>query len=384
MYFDIAHLKIITYRRSTMRRQLTFLLTLIAIVALTLAACAAPAAPAAPSDDGAAASEQPLRIVHFVNGVLGDKSFFDSAQRGVQRAADELGAQTKTIEAGIDPTGWEAALIDTAANEEFDIMVVGTWQMAEYLASLAPQYPDRKFFLYDAPVDYEGEACAPNQCENVYSILYKQNEGSYLAGVYAAAMTTQEMDGMNPDPIIGSVGGQEIPVILDFMVGYEQGARDTNPDIQVIRQFAGGWNDPAKGKELAKAQYSQGADIVFQIAGGTGQGVFEAAAEDGKYAIGVDSDQALIIEEANPDQAARILTSMMKNVDNSIFRGVQLHLEGTLPYGTAEALGIAEGGVGLARNKFYEASTPDEVKALVDAAEQKIISGEIVVDTAFQ
>lgn len=372
-----------------MRRQLTVLFTMSIVVVLILAACAAPAAPApaapaASSDDSATAGEQPLRIVHFVNGVLGDKSFFDSAQRGVQRAANELGAQTKTIEAGIDPTNWESALIDTAANEEFDIMVVGTWQMAEYLAALAPQYPDRKFFLYDAPVDYAGEACAPNKCENVYSILYKQNEGSYLAGVYAAAMTTQAMEGMNPEAIIGSVGGQEIPVILDFMVGYEQGARDTNPDIQVIRQFAGGWNDPAKGKELAKAQYSQGADIVFQIAGGTGQGVFEAAAEDGKYAIGVDSDQALIIEEANPEQAARILTSMMKNVDNSIFRGVQKHLDGSLPYGTAEALGIAEGGVGLARNKFYDASTPDEVKALVDEAEQKIINGEVVVETAFQ
>jgi basic membrane lipoprotein Med (substrate-binding protein (PBP1-ABC) superfamily) len=98
--------------------------------------------------------------------------------------------------------------------------------------------PDKKFFLYDAPVNYEGEACAPNKCANVYSILYKQNEGSYLAGVYAAAMTTQAIDGMNPEAVIGSVGGQEIPVILDFMVGYEQGARDTNPDIQVIRQFA--------------------------------------------------------------------------------------------------------------------------------------------------
>jgi hypothetical protein len=131
----------------------------------------------------------------------------------------------------------------------------------------------------------------------------------------------------------------------------------------VIRQFAAGWNDPAKGKELAKAQYSQGADIVFQIAGGTGQGVFEAALEDGKYAIGVDSDQALIIESANPDQAARILTSMMKNVDNSIFRGLQMHLDGTTPYGTAESLGIAEGGVGSGAQQVLRRQHPDEVKA---------------------
>lgn len=373
-----------------MQRKLLFVLSLIVLVALVVTACAAPAAPAgggetaapAAGSDSAAAGE-PLKVLHFVNGVLGDKSFFDSAERGIQRAKNELGAEVKTIEAGVDPTGWEAALVDAAANEDFDVMVVGTYQMIEYLERVAPQYPDKRFFLYDAPVNYEGEACAPNKCANVYSILYKQNEGSYLAGVYAAAMTTQAMDGMNPDAIIGSVGGQEIPVILDFMVGYEQGAKDTNPDIQVIRQFATGWNDPAMGKELAKAQYSQGADIVFQIAGGTGQGVFEAAAEDGKYAIGVDSDQALIIESADPDQAARILTSMMKNVDNSIFRGLQMHLDGTAPYGAAEYLGVAAGGVGIARNKFYDASTPDEVKAMVDAAEQKIIDGEITVDTAF-
>lgn len=363
----------------------------ILILTLLVAACAggAPAAPAA--DSGAAASEgsaapaeaadqgQPLKVVLFINGVLGDKSFFDSAQRGIDRAVAELGVEAKTIEAGIDETTWEPAIVDAAANEDYDVFVVGTWQMVDYLQQIAPQYPDKKFIIFDSNVDYDN--C---DCGNVYSILYKQNEGSYLAGVYAAAMTTQEMDGMNPDAIIGSIGGQEIPVILDFMVGYEQGAKETNPDITVIRQFAGGWNDPAKGKELAKAQYSQGADIVFQIAGGTGQGVFEAAAEDGHYAIGVDSDQALIVEEADPAQASRILTSMMKNVDNSLFRALQLHLEGKAPYGEAEALGIAEGGVGLARNKFYDAATPDDVKAMVDEAEQKIIAGEITVDTAFE
>jgi basic membrane protein A len=250
--------------------------------------------------------------------------------------------------------------------------------MISFLEQVAPQYPDKKFIIFDAPVAYEN--C---ECDNVYSVLYKQNEGSYLAGVYAGAMTTQSIDGMNPEAVIGSVGGQEIPVILDFMVGYEQGAKDTNPDIQVIRQFADSWNDPAKGKELTKAQYSQGADIVFQIAGGTGQGVFEAAAEDGHYALGVDSDQALIVEEADPAQAARILTSMMKNVDNSLFRALDLHIKGELPYGQVESLGIAEGGVGLARNKFYDENTPDEVKAILDEAEQKVVSGEITVETAF-
>jgi basic membrane protein A len=375
-----------------MKQKLVFLFSVVTIF-LLLAACGAVAPTAAPetgaeesagsesaAEESAAGEAEPLKVIYLVNGVLGDKSFFDSGQRGMDRAEMELGVQTKTIETEPEnPALWEATLIDTAANENYDILIVGTWQMTQYLQQIAPQYPDKKFIIYDADVNYE--EC---ECDNVYSVLYKQNEGSYLAGVYAAAMTTQDMEGMNPQPIIGSVGGQEIPVILDFMVGYEQGAKETNPDVTTIRQFADSWDDPAKGKELAKAQYSQGADIIFQIAAGTGQGVFEAAAEDGRYAIGVDSDQAIIIEEADPDQAERILTSMMKNVDNSLFRAIQLHMEGELPYGQAEYLGIAEGGVGIARNKFYEEKTPDEVKTLVDEAEQKILNGEITVETAFE
>ena len=362
------------------------------IMALVMAACggsptattdAGSSTSAEPTEEGAGAAESdtgetPLKVILFVNGLLGDKSFFDSAQRGVDQAVKDFGIEAKTIEAGDDQTQWEAAIIDTLENEEFDILIFGTFQMIEYLERFAPEYPDKKFIIYDAPVNYENGCC-----DNVYSVTYKQNEGSYLAGVYAAAMTTQNLDGMNPETIIGSIGGYEIPVIMDFIVGYEQGAKETNPDIQIIRQFANSWDDPAKGKELAKAQFSQGADIVFQIAAGTGQGVFEAAAEDGRYAIGVDSDQALIVEAADPDQAARILTSMMKNVDNSLHRAIDLHLKGELPYGQIEELGIAEGGVGLARNKYYDELTPVDVKALVDEAEQKILNGEITVETGF-
>lgn len=371
-----------------MPRKLLVLLSV--LLALLLGACAAqPAAPAAPAADAEAnteaaaapASAEPLKVLLFINGSLGDKSFFDSAKRGIDQSVAELGIEADTIETTYDATQWEPALVDALANGDYDVIVLGTSNLVEYVQRIAPQYPDVKFIFFDDTVNYE---TCENQCANVYSMLYKQNEGSYLAGVYAGAMTTQELDGMTPEAVIGSVGGQEIPVILDFMLGYEQGARDTNPDIQVIRQFADSWNDPAKGKELTKAQYSQGADIVFQIAGGTGQGVFEAAAEDGKYAIGVDSDQALAVADADPAQAERILTSMLKNIDASIVRALKLHIDGTLTYGAVENLGIAEGGVGLARNEYYEKNTPDSVKQLVDEAEAKVTSGEIVVETAFK
>jgi basic membrane protein A len=175
-------------------------------------------------------------------------------------------------------------------------------------------------------------------------------------------------------------------VINDFIVGYKQGASDAgvDPDTGVIVQYAGSWNDPAKGKEIALAMYQQGADIVFQVAGGTGVGVFQAAQEAGHYAVGVDSDQASIIEATDPEQAKVILTSMQKNVDNSLYRAIKLHLDGTLGYGTAENLGVAEGGVSLSRNKFYDAATPDDVKAKIDQAEKDLLAGKIVVDTVFR
>jgi len=230
-------------------------------------------------------------------------------------------------------------------------------------------------------VDYT--AC---DCKNVYSVTYRQNEGSYLAGLYAGLMTQSSLTGMNPDKIIGTVGGQDIPVINDFIVGYKQGAKDAgvDPDIGVIVQYAGSWNDPAKGKEIALAMYQQGADIVFQVAGGTGVGVFQAAEESGKYAIGVDSDQASIIEATDPEQAQVILTSMQKNVDNSLYRAIEMHLAGTLPYGSAENLGVAEGGVSLSRNSYYDKATPADVRAKMDQAEKDLLAEKIVVDTVFK
>ena len=332
----------------------------------------------------AMAQDEPLRVVSVVNGTLGDKSFFDSAQRGMEAIADEYDLEIDTVELGIDPANWEPGLLDVMSDaDSYDILIAGTFQMISFLAANAHHYPDKLFMFYDAPMPYDDAEVCVEGCANVYSMTYAQNEGSFLAGVYAAAMTQSGIEGTNDAPIIGSVGGQQIPVIDDFIVGYEQGACLVNSESQNIVQYAGSWNDPARGKEIALAMYEQDADIVFQIAGGTGVGVFEAAHEQGRFALGVDSDQATIVAETDPDQAERILTSMLKNVDNSIFRAVTKHLEGTLPYGSAENLGIPEGGVGLAKNEFYDAATSEEVKAMVEAAEAAVVNGDIEVQTVF-
>lgn len=349
-----------------MKQKMIVFLSLVMLFSMILTACGA-SEPAATTDEG----EDVIRVVNLINGVLGDKSFFDSADRGMQRVkADFPQVQVKTIEAGIDPARWQAALEDAAANEEYDVLIVGTWQMAEFLEIVAPQYPDKYFFIYDVSVDY-----SKGNLDNVYSVVYKQNEGSYLAGVYVGLMSESG--------IVGVVGGQDIPVINDFIVGYEQGARE-NGVTNVIIQYAGGWNDPAKGKELALAMFQQGADYVFQVAGGTGVGVFEAAQEMGKFAIGVDSDQALIIAETDPAQAEFIPTSMMKNVDNSLYRAMKMFIEGTLPFGEMEALGVAEGGVGLAKNDFFTRMTSADVRTRIEEIEKDLLDGKIVVDTVFK
>ncbi|HYO88188.1 MAG TPA: BMP family ABC transporter substrate-binding protein [Candidatus Limnocylindrales bacterium] len=346
-------------------------LLLVVVVSMALLALSA----------GVLAQDEPIRIINVVNGVLGDQSFFDSSQRGVEAIADEFGAEINTVELGIDAATWESGLNDVMSDSDsYDIMITGTFQMNGYLGARAHLYPDKVFIHYDAPVAYADPAICVEGCTNVYSISYKQNEGSLLAGVYAAAMALE----MGAEaPILGAVGGQDIPVINDFIVGYEQGACLVNADSQVLVQYAGGWNDPARGKEIALAMYEQGANIVFQIAGGTGVGVFEAAFETENYAIGVDSDQAMIMAETDPDLANFILTSMQKNVDNSLFRAFELYQAGELPLGMEEALGLAEGGVSLSVNDIYLEATPQNVQDLVSAITEAVNAGEITIVSAF-
>jgi len=335
------------------------------VAAMLIAACGGAAA-------GPKADDK-VKAAFVIGGTLGDKSFIDSADRGLKKAVTDFGIEYVPIEASSDPAKIDAAFTDALNDESIDIIIQSQGDLTEKLLEIAPKYPEKKFVVFDNPFDFE--AC-PECKANVYAIQYAQNEGSYLAGYYAGLMSESK--------IIGAVGGQDIPVIQDFMIGYKQGAVDAGlKEEDVLVQFAASWSDPAKGKELALTMYQQGADVVFQVAGGTGEGVFYAAEEAGKWAIGVDSDQALIIEATNPDQAKVILTSMLKNVDNSMYRFFQLNSEDKVPWGTNELLGIAEGGVGLALNKYYEENTPQEVKDKMAEVIKKVTDGEVTVKTVF-
>lgn len=317
-------------------------------------------------------------VALFINGTLGDKSFFDSAQRGMDRLHSELGLETRTVEAGWDPTRWEAGLTDLADSGEYDTIITGTFTMVDYVAKISAEYPDINFILFDGIVDYG--ACG---CKNVHSILFKQNEASYLAGALAATLTTQDGPGRNPEKVIGFLGGMEIPVIKDFLVGYTAGAQSVLSDVNVLSQYANNFADPAAGKEIALAQYGQNADIVFAVAGGTGQGALEAAVDQGKLAIGVDSDQSAIYADSKPAISKAIVTSVLKNVDNALVNAMTRYQGGEDIFGKADAQGLATGGVGLAINDVTKSYVTPETLALIDDLTKKIIDGTITVPTAF-
>jgi basic membrane protein A len=336
------------------------------LLALVLLAGAAPAF-AAPK----------LRVVLYVNGTLGDKSFFDSANAGVQRAAKELGVTVKVIEGGFDTARWEPDIAQLSEGP-WDIIIAGTWQLQEILEKLAPQNPKKKYITYDTTVTY-----SKGGLDNVYSILYKQNEGSFLVGALAAMVTTSKLPQANPQKVIGFLGGMDIPVINDFKVGYEQGARYIDKGVNVLVSYVGDFSDSAKGKELILAQYDQGADIAFNVAGQAGLGLLDAAKEKKRYAIGVDSDQWLLFKDSDPVKASYIVTSMLKNVGNSLYRAIKGTMDGSIKYGAAEALGIKEGGIGVADNENYRKVIPASMRNKVKELEQKILKGEIKVDTAF-
>jgi len=327
--------------------------------------------------DKETSSDSKVKVVLYLNGTLGDKSFFDSAARGVNQAVKELGIVGKVVEGGYDPAKWEPDLLQLSEGD-WDIIIAGTWQLQEYLEKIAPNHPEKKFFTYDTSVTY-----VDGNLGNVYSILYSQNEASFLAGALAAMITESNLPLANSDKVIGFLGGMDIPVINDFKVGFEEGAAYIDPAVKVLVTYAGAFSDPAKGKELTLAMIDQGADISFNVAGETGLGGIDAAKEKNKYTIGVDSDQYLLFADTDAEKASHIVTSMMKNVDFSIFRAIKMHIAGTLKYGEAEVLDIDKGGVGLADNANYQKVVTADMKAKIADISEKIKSGEIKVGTAF-
>ena len=327
------------------------------VAALLASAMLVGCGPKEPEQEQNGDVEEPkYKAVLLLAGNLGDMSFLDSANRGMQMIKEQLGWEVKVIEMGTDPSAWEPTLTDVST-QDWDLIITGTFNMQTQIEEVAPKFPEKRYVLFDVSVDY-----TKGDYSNVYSILYRQNEGSYLAGALAAMVTTSDMPRANEQKLIGFLGGMDAPVINDFLVGYIEGAKSVDPEIKVVVSYVESYSDPAKGKEMCLAQYDMGVDIGFNVSGGSGLGQLDAAKERGLYAIGVDSDQAMLFKDSDPEKAELVLTSMLKRVDNSLFRAAKLFQEGKLEFGKAESLGLAEDAVGLAVNEFYEKNVPEEMR----------------------
>lgn len=367
-----------------MKKLVSLLLVFVLVIGMMAGCGTTQELAAAPEKNDAPAAEaapeaKPLNVALVIAGSLGDKGFNDSAKAGVDMAAAEYGITAQVVEIpSSDKTRYEPTLLDLADTGEYDLIIASGNAMREVLENVSKEYPEQKFYLFDASVDYANGAF-----ENIYCNTFLQNEASFLAGVVAAGMTTSgTLENLNEDAVVGNVLLMDMAVINDFMVGFIEGCQYVNPDVKINSAYVGAV-DAAKAKDMAMAMYQQKSDIVFQVAASAGLGVIEAGKEQKGYVIGVDSDQAMALMETDPEAANRILTSVLKRSDMAIFRVITKMIEGTVAWGTSEALGMEQECVGLAKNSVYETLVTEEVRAMVEEAEQKIASGEIAVSTAY-
>jgi basic membrane protein A len=304
----------------------------------------------------------------FDIGGKDDRSFNAAAWQGVQRAAKDLPIVLRDVEPG-DPTSIEPAM-RAFAERGYDLIIGVGFSQTPNIEAVAKDYPNLNLAIVDGV----------SQLPNVASLIFKEHEGSYLVGMIAA-MTSKS-------GVLGFIGGMDIPLIHKFETGYEEGAKAANPAVRVIPNYIGvtdaAWNDPVKGKELARTQIEKGADVIFAAAGNSGLGAFDAVEQFGKdsrghaqrFVIGVDSDQNWV-------KPGFVLTSMVKRVDNAVYQIVKDRVENR-PVGGIHVYGLDNEGVGYALDQFNKDLIPQTTIGAVDAAKQKIIAGEIKVTNAME
>jgi basic membrane protein A len=300
-------------------------------------------------------------------GGLGDKSFNDLSNAGLERAASELGVKTQVLESKA-PTDYESNLTNLASAGYSPIFAVG-FLMTDTVSKVSTATPEVVF----GGVDEFFDPTIPN----VVGLNFKEQEAGYLAGVLAASLTTKtDVDPrINDKKVLGFVGGMEIPPVQKFAIGFEAGAKSVDPEVVVKKIYTGTFTDAQKGNEAAKALMGQGADIIFAAAGQTGLGSAKAAQDGKALFIGVDADQY----ETIPGIGDTIVTSAVKRVDNAVFETIKLAVEGTLKGGENKLFGIAEDGVGLAPYHDWDAKLPADVKAAVDKATADVKAGTVTV-----
>ena len=311
----------------------------------------------------AGGSKVKIGMVFDVGG-RGDQSFNDAAYAGLERAMNQLGIPKENVEY-IEPGegGDRESALRQLANGPYDLILGIGFLFSDDVLAVSKDFPAKKFACVDMNVPADGVLPA-----NVVALKFKEEEGSYLVGALAAWVSKTHK--------LGFVGGMQIPLIKKFEAGYVAGVKKADPKTSVDVKYAGvdgsAFKNPTKGKELALAIYNGGADIIYHASGSTGLGVFEAAREKNKLAIGVDSDQW----SAMP---GHVLTSMVKRVDVAVFNTIKDVRDGTFPGGQTHIFGLKDGGVDYVYNEKNKPLIPDDVHQRVEALRAEIVSGAIVV-----
>ena len=347
-------------------------LLLAAATLLALAGCQRSRAPSP-----ASAADGRMKVVLCI-GWRNDLSFQQSAYEGLMRVGRELSQHfvVEVREMGDDTTIWESGFYE-AADSGADFVVGVGFQNKENFETIPPQYPNTKFILFDQDVDYSA-----GNLQNVLTVLFDSNESGFLAGAIAAYWTSSER-ALNRDKLIGFVGGINAVTINNFLVGYAEGARHVDPEVRIRTAYTGDFVDTARAKDLAMAQISEGVDIIFQVAGGAGNGVIEAAAErQGVMAIGVDADQFQTL--AGTDLQPAIITSALKRLDNALFKILSDYVgnPASVPFGTTVTYGLREDAVGIVFNENLEAHLAAQDIASVRGLLDRLQAGEIRVSQA--
>ena len=343
--------------------------TLVVLMLLAVVGCATKSNQ--PSTNEPAKTKVKAAMVTDIGG-LGDKSFNDLSNAGLERANKELGVEVKVVESK-EPTDYESNLTQLANAGYNPIFAVG-FLMTDTVSKVSTAYPDVTF----GGIDEFFDPTIPN----VVGLNFKEQEGAYLAGFLAGKLTTMPSvdPRLNDKTVIGFVGGMEIPPVQRYQAGFIAGVKAANPAVEVKSIYTGAFTDQQKGLEAGKALIGQGCDIVFAAAGQTGLGTAKACQEGKALFIGVDADQFLTITGIGDT----IITSAVKKVDNAVFDTVKKSVDGTLKGGENVLFGLKEDGVGLSPYHDWDAKIPADVKAAVDKAKADVVAGTVTVPDTVQ